>query len=367
MSKMSLINELALLENIDIKSEKNNHDFFHNSKNLESIKLFNKLDFHLISRNVLKNKFFTNFLFKSYYNNSNHFKTSKELKTRKLLYDKKVKINRPVTLKLLDDNNINYQNKKKIKKNILSLDIINCRDNKIKTKPIKKFSHEEFRRKKYVKHFPMFGLNYKKEEENYNDSMIISKYLDTFSYSHNKNNTLKEIIPNYFLNFGSNSKFGDTLYKKIPIKCHNLSSRVESKKIFFHNDSKDNNVPKILRKKNIIDIIRSKNKPLFFISTNMNNKTIYKNLKPLNICEKKRYEKNMEIFLNLKKQIEENPRDKFEIAKNFLINNGFNESKYLSFQKLNILILFINENLELDASKTLKQNILNILKCEKNN
>ena len=270
-------------------------------------------------------------------------------------------------MKLLDDNNINYQNKKKIKKNILSLDIINCRDNKIKTKPIKKFSHEEFRRKKYVKHFPMFGLNYKKEEENYNDSMIISKYLDTFSYSHNKNNTLKEIIPNYFLNFGSNSKLGDTLYKKIPIKCHNLSSRVESKKIFFHNDSKDNNVPKILRKKNIIDIIRSKNKPLFFISTNMNNKTIYKNLKPLNICEKKRYEKNMEIFLNLKKQIEDNPRDKFEIAKNFLINNGFNESKYLSFQKLNILILFINENLELDASKTLKQNILNILKCEKNN
>ena len=75
----------------------------------------------------------------------------------------------------------------------------------------------------------------------------------------------------------------------------------------------------------------------------------------------------MEIFLNLKKQIEDNPRDKFEIAKNFLINNGFNESKYLSFQKLNILILFINENLELDASKTLKQNILNILKCEKNN
>ena len=65
MSKMSLINELSLLENIDIKNEKKNPDFFHNSNNLESKKLFNKLNFHLISRNILKNKFVTKLLFKN--------------------------------------------------------------------------------------------------------------------------------------------------------------------------------------------------------------------------------------------------------------------------------------------------------------
>ena len=255
------------------------------------------------------------------------------------------------------------KNKKILKKDILSLDIINCKTSKIKAKPIKKFSYEEFRRKKYVRHSPYCWDNYKNYEENDKDSILTNKYLDTFMYSRNKNKELKEIIPNYFLTYGHNSKIECTFSNNL-LKKHSLSNRMESKKILFRRKLKENNLSRILNKKNIIELIKSKDKPIFFISTDMNNNN-NKNFQSLNIYEKNRYEKNMEIFLDFKKQIEDNHNERFDIAKNFLIKNGITESKYLSFEKLKILISYINEKLELDATKTLKQNIVNILQGEK--
>ena len=92
----------------------------------------------------------------------------------------------------------------------------------------------------------------------------------------------------------------------------------------------------------------------------------YKKWKSLSIYEKKSYQKMMQIFLELKKEMEENPKQKFEIIQNFLIKNGINDQKY--FNKLNNFILYINRgDIKIDATKNLKNNIIDILKEIKDN
>ena len=360
-SKMSLINELALLENIDIKKLHNSHDNYQQGNpDNESLNYFNKLNFHLKSRNLLKNEFFSKFLFDTNYTNNMHFKTQKLLKPKKLNFPTKIKT-------IYNENNSISKIKNNSQKSFLSLNILNYRKNKIKTINSKKFSHEEYRRKKYVNHLPLFSLNDDNNSENgAKESFIKNKNFNTFLYQKIDNKAIKEIIPNYFLSVKNKSKIGDNLFKIIHNNIHNIyTTRVESKKIINPRIIKNTNLSKIIYKKNVIDIIKSKNKPLFFISTNMKNIN-YKKWKSLSIYEKKSYQKMMQIFLELKKEIEENPKQKFEIIQNFLIKNGINDQKY--FNKLNNFILYINRgDIKIDATKNLKNNIIDILKEIKDN
>ena len=139
--------------------------------------------------------------------------------------------------------------------------------------------------------------------------------------------------------------------KKLNIKMKNKSNL--SKTVFNHS---------FRHNKNLIDMIKSRNKPLFFLSTsNKNNNHI--NLLLLKPCEKNRYQKIMEIFLDIKKQIEmvENPSEELKIIKDFLIENDINDKKYFCFEKLNNFLIYIKGNFEVDFTKNLKYNVIDIL------
>ena len=356
-TKISLINELDLLENIDIKNEKYN----------------SKLDFNLKSRILLKNEFFSKFLFHSYYNNSNsnrnknviNCKTQNILKYKKLDFPKKIILEKNPFESGLNKSTKILQNLKKLTKRnkTLSLKIFNNKkNNKIS---LKKFSYEEYRKKKYVKHKALFGLNDSNDSsnnENKKQSFKNNKNLNTFIFPKKINNRLiKKIIPNYFL-----SKKENNLNNLLQNKLYKFNtSRAESKKILHPIMFNNNDLYKTINKKNnIIDTIKSENKPLFFISTT--NKEKHKKWNKLNICEKKRYQKIMEILLDFKSQINENPNEELEITKYFLIRNGIKEQKYLHVEKLKKIVLYINNaNFDIDVTKSLKDFIIGIIE-EKN-
>ena len=70
----------------------------------------------------------------------------------------------------------------------------------------------------------------------------------------------------------------------------------------------------------------------------------------------------MEQILDLKNQIQENFFERFEIVKNFLIQNDIKEEKYFDKKKLTILLDYFNGNFDLNIRKNLKENIIDIIK-----
>ena len=373
--KLNILNKLALLENIDIKKANNPECFHHINTDLDPFNYNKDQDFNYKTRNLLKNEFFSKYIFDQYNNNNNnYYKTQKIFKPKKFSFHLKTKLSKKnqITLDILDLSKKTTNQPKSLKKNNLTLNILNYKNKKTHN-ITKKFSHEDYRRKKYVQHLPYFYLN-NTNNNNGNDSdndskksIEINKYFNNFIYPINKNKNqytqyTQKNAPNYFLSIDKSdlSKQG-SLYKMLHMKVHNLfTNRVGSKKILSPKMSNNSILSKTLYKKTIIDMIKSKNKPLFFISTYMKN-IDYKKWKKLNLCEKNRYKKIMETFLDIKRQIKENPKQKFEIVKNFLIQNGIKEQKYLQIEKLNTLILYINGKLKVDATKCLKINLLDIL------
>ena len=384
--KLNILNKLALLENIDIKNAKSPECFHNINIDLDPFNYnngHNDQDFNLKTRNLLKNEFFSKYIFDQYNNNNNnsnnnynnYYKTQKIFKPKKISFPLKMKLSKKnqITLDIIGIHKKTTNKPKFLKKNNLTLNILNYKNNKIHN-ITKKFSHEDYRRKKYVQHLPYFCLNNANNNNSGNDSdndikksIEINKYFNNFIYPKNKNKNqytqyTQKNAPNYFLSIdNSDLSKQSTLYKMLHMKVHNLfTNRVGSKKILSPKMSNNSILSKTLYKKTVIDMIKSKNKPLFFISTYMKN-IDYKKWKALSLCEKNRYKKIMEIFLDIKRQIKENPKQKFEIVKNFLIQNGIKEQKYLYIEKLNTLILYINGKLKVDATKTLKNNIIDIL------
>ena len=353
-SNMSLFNELTLLNNINIERVKKSNEFSQQTNQENDYDLLDKYNFNLYSRNLLKNKFFSKYLLTPTYNKNGHIEN-------KIIFKKEKSKESPIFLD-------SYNNDEKIiKKNNLSLTILNYNNNQIKKIPTKKFSHDEYRRKKYVKHYPLFDLNDNKDD--LRKSLEKDHYIYIFKYP--KNNPQKSLIskPNYFLSHNSKldeSKLGKTLYKVLPLKVNNLFiKRFKSKKREFPK-IRNNSLMKKLNsvnfgiKNNPIEAIKSKNKPVFFISMNTENFND-SDLGSLNQCEKKRYEKMMDIFIDLKKRLEDNPTKHLKIIRNFLIKNGINNPKYFTVEKINNLLLYIKGNCKLDATKSLKNNIINIL------
>ena len=355
-SKLSIVNELTLLNNINITKVKKSNEFSQQTNQDNDYDSLNKYNFNLYSRNLLKNNFFSKYLLSPSYNNS-------DLLEKKINF-KKVK-SKESQLFLNLYNNINDE--KNIKKNNLSLTIFNYNNNQRKRIPNKKFSHDEYRKKKYVKHYPLFDLSDNKDD--------IRNFLEndnyTYAFRYPKNNPQKNLIskPNYFISHNSNldeSKLGKTLYKILPVKINNLfTKRFESKKREFPK-IRNNALTKTLNsinfgiKKNPIDVAKSINKPAFFISMNTEN-FINNDLGSLNQCEKTRYRKMMDILIDFKKRLEDYPTKHLRITRNFLIKNGINNPKYFSVEKINNLLSYIKGNFELDATKSLKSNLINIL------
>jgi hypothetical protein len=352
---MSLFNELTLLNNINIERVKKSNEFSQQTNQENDYDLLDKYNFNLYSRNILKNNFFSKYLLTPIYNKNGSIEN-------KIIFKNEKSKESPLFL-----DSYNNNDEKNIKKNNLSLTILNYNNNQIKKIPTKKFSHDEYRKKKYVKHYPLFDLNDNKED--LRKSLEKDHYIYTFKYP--KNNLQKSLIskPNYFISHNSKldeSKLGKTLYKVLPLEVNNLFiKRFKSKKREFPK-IRNNSLMKKLNsvnfgiRKNPIEIIKSKNKPVFFISMNTDNFN-NNDLVSLNPCEKKRYEKMMDILIDLKKKLEDNPTKHLKITRNFLIKNGINNPKYFTVEKINNLLLYIKGNYKLDATKSLKNNIINIL------
>ena len=79
------------------------------------------------------------------------------------------------------------------------------------------------------------------------------------------------------------------------------------------------------------------------------------------ISEKMRFQKNMDKLIKIKKCIEENPDQEFEIAKEFILSIGIYDLKNFDIEKLNNFLNFIKTDFLIDPSINLRENILNIM------
>ena len=85
------------------------------------------------------------------------------------------------------------------------------------------------------------------------------------------------------------------------------------------------------------------------------------------ISEKMRFQKNMDKLIKVKKCIEENHDQEFEIAKEFILSIGIYDLKNFDIDKLNNFLNFIKTDFLRDPSINLRQNILNIMNKKKIN
>jgi hypothetical protein len=133
---MSLVNELTLLNNINIKNVKESREFSQQTNQENDYYLLNKYSFNLYSRNLLKNNFFSKYLLTPSCNNIGNIEN-------KNIFKKVSSKESPLFLNLFNDKN----NEKSIKKNNLSLTILNYNNNQ---------------KKKYLqKNFPMTNIEEK--------------------------------------------------------------------------------------------------------------------------------------------------------------------------------------------------------------
>jgi hypothetical protein len=79
------------------------------------------------------------------------------------------------------------------------------------------------------------------------------------------------------------------------------------------------------------------------------------------ISEKMRFQKNMDKLIKVKKCIEENHNQEFEIAKEFILSIGIYDLKNFDIEKLNNFLNFIKSDFLIDPSINMRQNILNIM------
>lgn len=80
-SKMSLVNELTLLNNINIKNVKESREFSQQTNQENDYYLLNKYSFNLYSRNLLKNNFFSKYLLTPSCNNIGNIENKNILKS----------------------------------------------------------------------------------------------------------------------------------------------------------------------------------------------------------------------------------------------------------------------------------------------
>ena len=79
------------------------------------------------------------------------------------------------------------------------------------------------------------------------------------------------------------------------------------------------------------------------------------------ISEKMRFQKNTDKLIKVKKCIEENQDQEFEIAKEFILSVGIYDLNNFDVEKLNNFLNFIKSDFLIDPSINLRQNIMNII------
>ena len=124
---------------------------------------------------------------------------------------------------------------------------------------------------------------------------------------------------------------------------------------------------KFLRNKNNRNLYSELNKNNNIFMPKKANDSIYLSCLNNNFVnsEKVRFYNMMERLNKIKMLIEGNPDIKYIAIKNFFINVGLDKKNYLSNNKINNFLKFIKNDFIVDPSKTLKENIINIIENNK--
>ena len=247
-------------------------------------------------------------------------------------------------------------------------------------------------------------INLHKDKELLSDNSLLSDDLLIVGYKHNNNNNnkkkeLKKSLSSPYLKNGRiiNEKLKHFNIEKYTVKSFSKAKNEKNeimkekiiykplkvagtiyknlcqKKMFFINKIKEKQ--KIL-KGEIRDFQTAKKKKLnksnFILKksqsiTNFLNQKVIEKIPiifPLNLSyknsyesqsEKNRQEKIIDKFIQLKTYIKSQPENENMIIKEFLIKNGFEDSKNFSPDKLNNLSYFLNHPFNFDSKKRIKE------------
>ena len=250
-----------------------------------------------------------------------------------------------------------------------------------------KFDFVKFRHEKYQKH--KYPTNIIKEKKNLDKPTII--YQDAKKTKINiyedkiplyqkvkimKNqlihNPIEGLIPSYSLSY--NNLPHNTVANTLPTILTLRKNQFEE-----YNQRNDNAKEAIERMKQMQFLMNNNSMP---ISSYYGNKSNFKKHVDMenqpfsyiyllndnySISEKMRFQKNMDKLIKVKKCIEENHEEEFEIAKEFILSVGIYDLKNFDVDKLNNFLNFIKTDFLIDPSINLRQNILNIMNKKKIN
>ena len=272
-----------------------------------------------------------------------------------------------------------YDKNKKKPKNL----IIDTRSNpsNLMSPKNNKFNFVDYRRKKYIIHkFPFNNhLN-----ESYEKNNNIINYTNNENFSKEDNLSLEQkvknmkyqfikapvngCLPNFALTYTHlpHREVGNSIYSVMAMRknqfvdAYNQTGEKEYPELpklqqmqFLLNTSNNNLMSSYYGKKDeyrkFIDLI---NQPFSYISL-LND--------DYSMSEKMRFQKMMDKLNKVKKCIEENPDQEFEIAKEFILGIGLYDITNLDIDKLNNFLNFIKSDFLIDPSKNMKENIFNIL------
>ena len=275
---------------------------------------------------------------------------------------------------------ITNNNKSKIKSKYsdLIIDTRNTPLNYLRQKfDFVKYRHEKYQNHKYPTKITKEQMNINKPTIVYNDTKAKSNDIyNNDKISLNKkmkimknqliNNPINGLIPSYSLSYNHlpHSPISNTLpsiltLRKNQFKEYNIKTDIAKEgleKIKQMQFLMNNNSMPISsyygNKSNYKKHIDMENQPFSYIYLLNDN---------YSMSEKMRFQKNMDKLIKVKKCIEENQDQEFEIAKEFILSIGIYDLKNFDVENLNNFLNFIKSDFLIDPSINLRQNILNIM------
>ena len=245
-----------------------------------------------------------------------------------------------------------------------------------------KFDFVRYRHKKYQKH--KYPTKIRKEKINIDKPTIVYTDAKTNSneiYNNNKMSLNKKmkIMKNKLINSPINGLIPSYSLSYNHLPHHSVSNTLPSILTLRKNQFKEFNIRNDIAKEGVEKIKQMQflmNNNSMPISSYYGNKNNYKKHIDMenqpfsyiylldnnySISEKMRFQKNMDKLIKVKKCIEENTDQEFEIAKEFILSIGIYDLKNFDVEKLNNFLNFIKSDFLIDPSINLRQNILNIM------
>ena len=158
---------------------------------------------------------------------------------------------------------------------------------------------------------------------------------------------------------------------KTPTNLSLCTILATSKNKFIENNSKNNIDKNKLEKRKKIRFLMNKGYLYEYSQKNKKEKNFQRKMDLMVFLscfnnnfinsEKIRFYNIMERFNKIKLIIEANPTEKYKVIKNFFITIGLDNQKYFNKNIMNSFLKFIQKDFIIDPSKSLKENILNII------